>query len=341
MKKAAMILIALLLCGIWVSAVEEGWLTSLEEAKTIAQKQDKDILIHFTGSDWCGWCKRLHKEIFDTELWQEEAPKKYVMVVIDVPRNKEQSEEQKAYNNKLVRAFSIRGYPTILVLDAEGKPYAQTGYQKGGPENYLSHLEEFSDQKVKRDELFQKVKKTPKKERLSVLEEVVKQLNEWKIGFAYPEIKEEIVSLDTDNKAGLKLEYASELTLYYHSREDATKSELNLKMVKEIDADKAKGLEIEIKLAMISSQYFKVKDWQGALEALTELAGSNPQGESGQKVYYYIAIMHYRLKDMDSTIESLETALKLAPQSKLAQQIQKTLAKMKEQQKKKSPNVPE
>lgn len=341
MKKLIMILVILSLCVSFAAAAEEGWLTSLEEAKTSAQKDGKDIIMDFTGSDWCGWCIKLHDEVFGTDLWKEKAPAKYVMVVVDFPRKIPLAEEQQKYNDRLKNEFGVKGFPTIYVLDTEGKAYARTGYQKGGPENYLTHLEGFSSRKVQRDELLNKAKETPENKRLSVLEEVIKQLKEWQVGFAYPEIKEEVISLDKDNKAGLRLEYASELTTYYHSREDATKSELYLKMVKEIDADKGESLEIGFKLGAITSQYFKAKDWAGALKAFEELSVSEPEGEAGQQVYYYIGLTHYRLKDIDSTIENLEKALELASESKMAQQIQKALANMKEQQQKKSSKAPE
>ena len=119
----------------------DGWLTDFDEAKKIAQKEHKDILVDFTGSDWCGWCIRLKKEVFDQADFTA-ASKDFVLVELDFPQKKKQPPEMKAKNSALATQFNIEGYPTILLLDAQGEPYAQTGYQEGGAKKYLEHLAE-------------------------------------------------------------------------------------------------------------------------------------------------------------------------------------------------------
>ena len=118
------------------------WYTSLEEAVSIAKKENKDILINFTGSDWCIWCKRLHKEIFDVDLWKKEASKMYVLVEIDFPRYKKQEDEVRLYNRKLAERFNIKYFPTVFLMHADETIYCTTGYQRGGAENYVQFLQE-------------------------------------------------------------------------------------------------------------------------------------------------------------------------------------------------------
>lgn len=118
----------------------EGWLTDFEAAKKQAAAEKKDILVDFTGSDWCGWCIKLDKEVFSTPAFK--AQKDFVLVSLDFPRRKEIPADQKAKNEALMRQWGVQGFPTIVLTNAAGEPYATTGYQPGGPEKYLPHLAE-------------------------------------------------------------------------------------------------------------------------------------------------------------------------------------------------------
>jgi thioredoxin-related protein len=314
---------------------QDDWLTSLEEAKKVAKKQDKDILIDFTSSDWSGWCIKLREEVFGTEKWKKAAFEKYVMVIIDFPKQKQLSKEQQEYNTKLGIEFGVKGYPTIFLLDSNGKAYAKTGYQSGGAEKYLVHLEEFADRKTKRDELLKQAKDSPAEKRPQILADLVDQLNKWEVGFDYPEIKDEIVSLDSQNKAGLRLKYAFELTLYYHRKGNKEKTESYLSIVKKINADKGKEVETDMKLYTIASTYMEKNDWKGMIDALKKLIDDNPKGESpperfsragAQKIYYYTGVAYLKLNSRDDRgIENLNKALTFAPDSQLAAKIKQML----------------
>ncbi len=115
------------------------WLTDLDEGIKVAKAEKKAILVDFTGSDWCGWCIRLKKEVFDQKEFAA-VTKDFVLVELDYPQKKKQSPEEKAKNQALAKKFSIEGFPTVMLLDSNGEPFAQTGYQAGGPEKYLAHL---------------------------------------------------------------------------------------------------------------------------------------------------------------------------------------------------------
>ena len=117
------------------------WHTDFEKAKAIAKAEKRPMLIDFTGSDWCGWCVKLDKEVFSKDEFKEYAAENLVLVELDFPRKKAQSAAEKAQNAALAKKFEIRGYPTILLIDADGKEIARTGYQKGGPKSYVRHLE--------------------------------------------------------------------------------------------------------------------------------------------------------------------------------------------------------
>jgi len=132
--------VALCLSVVSLSAAE-GWLTDLDEGIAVAKADKKAILVDFTGSDWCGWCIRLKKEVFDQKEFAA-VSKDFVLVELDYPQKKKQSAEEKAKNKALAEKFAIEGFPTIMLLDSDGQPFAQTGYQEGGPAKYLAHLAE-------------------------------------------------------------------------------------------------------------------------------------------------------------------------------------------------------
>jgi thioredoxin-related protein len=117
------------------------WETDLEVAKKRAKDENKEILADFTGSDWCGWCIKLKKEVFDQPEFKEYAKKHLVMLELDFPNQKKLPAKEVKQNAKLAEEFKVQGYPTILLMDAEGKEIARTGYQKGGPANYVEHLQ--------------------------------------------------------------------------------------------------------------------------------------------------------------------------------------------------------
>ncbi len=116
------------------------WLTSLETAKTEAAAKKLPILVDFSGSDWCGWCIRLDKEVFSKPAFKDYAKDNLVLLLIDFPQRDSQSDEIKKVNRALAEQFNVRGFPAVLLLSAEGKELARTGYQAGGPEAYVKHL---------------------------------------------------------------------------------------------------------------------------------------------------------------------------------------------------------
>lgn len=116
------------------------WITDFAAAKKKAAEDGKDLLINFTGSDWCGWCIRLDEEVFSKQLFAKEARTRFLFVKIDFPRKTSLPTDLKRQNDQLANEFRIQGFPTIVLADPEGKEYGRTGYQEGGPMAYLQHL---------------------------------------------------------------------------------------------------------------------------------------------------------------------------------------------------------
>ncbi len=120
----------------------EGWVTDIHEAYRIANAENKKILIDFTGSDWCGWCKKLEKEIFSKPEFKSWADDNLVKLFIDAPQGIKLSNEQIKHNQTISQLLGIQGYPSIWLLDSDLSPLLVTGYRKGGPEEYIKHLSE-------------------------------------------------------------------------------------------------------------------------------------------------------------------------------------------------------
>jgi len=213
----AAVLCAALALGAFVhrSVAADGlWQTDFKAAQAKAKQEKKQLLVDFTGSDWCGWCIKLHNEVFDKEPFKAEAPKQFVLVELDYPHEKEQSDDLKKQNKELADKYNVEGFPTVLVMDAEGQVIARTGYREGGPEEYLKQLGEFS--KIYENVLAFKAKleKTQGLDRAKLLDQIVEGYQ--KLGNETKEVAgwcKEIITLDPDNKAGLKVKYEFPLTL--------------------------------------------------------------------------------------------------------------------------------
>lgn len=122
-----------------------GWETDFEKASAAAGKEGKYMLLDFSGSDWCGWCIRLDKEVFSTDEFKKFAGENLVCVLVDFPKAKEQDDALKAQNKKLAKKYGIRGYPTVIILAPDGALAGTTGYQEGGPVKYIEHLKGIID----------------------------------------------------------------------------------------------------------------------------------------------------------------------------------------------------
>lgn len=118
-----------------------NWLTDYDTAKAQAKTDNKLMLLDFTGSDWCGWCKRLNAEVFSTPQFQDYANKNLILVELDFPRAKPQTDDIKKQNSQLASQYQIEGFPTVIVLNADGKKVGTLGYMEGGPQTFIAALE--------------------------------------------------------------------------------------------------------------------------------------------------------------------------------------------------------
>ena len=146
MNTCTRLVTVLLLCATAALAATPAksvkWLDDFTAAKAVALKEGKPILANFTGSDWCPWCIKLEKEVFSQKEFQDYASANLVLFIADFPNGKKLAANVVEQNQGLQAKYRITGYPTVLLLDAEGKVLAHTGYQEGGAAPYVESLKE-------------------------------------------------------------------------------------------------------------------------------------------------------------------------------------------------------
>ena len=117
----------------------DGWMVDINKAYEESKKTGKPIMANFTGSDWCGWCKKLKFEVFDKPAFKEWAKETVVLIELDYPKRFQIPQKYREQNAGLQQAFKVAGYPTIWVFNLDKDDNGQfkiealgkTGYVKG------------------------------------------------------------------------------------------------------------------------------------------------------------------------------------------------------------------
>lgn len=137
----------LLAVAVWLffaafARAESDWLHDWNKAQEQAKTNHKLLFLNFTGSDWCGWCIKLDKDIFSQEQFKNFAHDNLVLVELDFPRRKSQPTEERKQNMELAQQYEVLGFPTIVVLNSNGQKVWQfDGYFPGGPEAFIAQLQ--------------------------------------------------------------------------------------------------------------------------------------------------------------------------------------------------------
>lgn len=129
-----------------LSSFAQEWKTNFEEAKKEATNNNKNILLVFQGSDWCGPCIKLDKEVWSTLEFQNLSKNHFVMLKADFPRKKANklSESLTIQNRKLAEKYNKEGFfPLVVVLSKEGNVLGKMGYEKTNPTAYFKKLTDF------------------------------------------------------------------------------------------------------------------------------------------------------------------------------------------------------
>ncbi len=140
------LLTVLLGIGMSFSLFAQDWVYDLEEAKSLASKEQKQIILVFSGSDWCAPCIKLEKNIWESPEFQKAATDNWILLKADFPRKKKNrlSKEQTERNELLAERYNPSGYfPLVVILNASGKVLGTTAYKDFTPSAYILHLQSF------------------------------------------------------------------------------------------------------------------------------------------------------------------------------------------------------
>lgn len=291
---------------------KEVWVQDFAKAKAQAKAEKKDLLIDFTGSDWCSWCMRLDKEVFAQAQFQSAAQKDFILVKLDFPQDESLvTAEIKAQNTKLQEQYSIQGFPTVLLTDCDGVVYAQTGYEQGGAEPYVAKLAEWKKQGAVFQAAMLRAADKKGAERAKALDEALSALDGEVVDNFHFERMQEIVAADADGKLELKAKYAARVEKILESRLINTEARALQEMI---------------------GAHMEAGEGEQALNKLDEVIKA-PKS----KVQHQLALFFKGMVTMDTTgdvkaaIGLLEEAKKILPASPIAQRIDQVLPQLQKQ----------
>ncbi len=266
----------------------EGWSHDYAASKKQAAESKKDLLINFTGSDWCGWCIKLVDEVFKHDAFKTGVKDTFVLVELDYPKDKSKlSEETQKQNKELSGKYAVQGYPSILLCDAEGRPYAATGYQEGGPEKYVEHLNELRAKKAERDEAFTTAGKSEGVAKAKALVAALDamKLEDGMIASFYGNIAEQIKAADPKDETGFGKKAAAKKRMQdFQSALQELAGKMDMdgalafvdKTLKEGGFETEETLQIMMTRAMIYAQLQKIDEALKAIDEAKAFAPDSP-----------------------------------------------------------------
>jgi thioredoxin-related protein len=285
--------LAVMISTLFVSTAvaEEGWLVDFEKAKAQAAKEGKPILMEFTGSDWCPPCKALHKNVLVKDIFKEEMPKHYILLKLDNPRDKsKQTDAEKAQYKELAREYKVTGVPSVFLADADGKPFFKSSGYSG------QSADEWVEQMVGKSGIPKALAKAEKAkgiERAKLLDTALTMMGSKFANESHGEKIDEIIKLDAENKAGLKVKYegARKAVAFKDSLMQLMRANGGAKseaLIAKIDAlvkkEKATGQSLQEALFIKSSIFFKDKKTDEAKKLLIEAQKAAPKSDTAKRI---------------------------------------------------------
>lgn len=203
------------------ATTEITWIADFDEATAKAKAEGKDLLVDFTGSDWCVWCHRLDDEVFSTAEFKEYAAANFVTVALDFPNDPEIKAQvpNPERNSELSEKYGVTGFPTVLLMTPDGVVYGKTGYRAGGPEGYIENLsllrKEGKAELDKANKVIKEWEAATDENRMAVYERVLIAFSEMNPDYMGQRVLGDVVKaafqFDADNAKGYKMKAAKTL----------------------------------------------------------------------------------------------------------------------------------
>jgi len=277
-----------------ITLAADEWSMDFAAAKKIAEESGKDLFIEFTGSDWCPPCQMLNREVFSKEAFVTAAAEHFVLVKLDFPNDTSGlTEEIQTQNAELAEKYGIEAFPSVILTDAQGRPYGATGFREGGVEPYLEHLISLRENRTKRDAAFEAASAAEGVEKAKGLFDALNALD---IEFStierfYGEEIDAIKANDPDDETGLV--------------QQAEKQKRMAKFQEDINALAQTG------------------DFDGILPVIDEmLKGEGFTPQETQEITLTRAMVFAQLGRFDEAIAVVEDAAEIAPDSEIAPHLE-------------------
>jgi thioredoxin-related protein len=289
----ALVSAATLACSGIASAGKEGWSSDFAAAKKLAAETKRTLLLNFTGSDWCGYCIALDQEVFSKPVFKEGVKDKFILVELDSPRDTSKlSAETIQQNKELEIRYQIKGPPSVILCDPEGKPFGVTGYNRLGAEDYVKHLNELLAAKTERDKWFATAAKATGLEKARALLNglAVMGLDDGLLSAFYGDVIQEIKEADPNDDTGM-------------AKAQAMRARLN-----------ALQAELDVRI--------KNGDFEGGVALLDKAIKTDDYPpEMIQQIMVVRATILAQQQKFDEAFKSLDEAKALAPGSRVAADI--------------------
>ena len=120
---------------------KSGWEDNFDKGLQKAKTEKKIALVDFTGSDWCSWCMKLDKEVFAQAKFKDYAKQNLILIEVDFPQLKQLPRSKQKKHDELAKQYEVTGFPSVIVLDADGKKLGRLGYMEGGPDAFIAAIE--------------------------------------------------------------------------------------------------------------------------------------------------------------------------------------------------------
>ncbi|MFK5877910.1 MAG: thioredoxin family protein [Flavobacteriaceae bacterium] len=140
MKKSTILLAFTLLT--FSQVFSQNWITDFSKAKEFSASQHKNIMLVFSGSDWCGTCIKMENQIWKSNGFVTYSDKHLILLKVDFPKKKKNrlSDELQAHNDKLAETYQAK-FPLVVILDSDGKVLDSFGFIKDfTPQDYINRI---------------------------------------------------------------------------------------------------------------------------------------------------------------------------------------------------------
>lgn len=302
---------SLSLAAAMVSAAAPVWETDLEQALKEASRSGRSVLVDFTGSDWCPGCIHLRKNIFDTEAFAKYAEEnKTILVELDFPRSAgKMPPEQLRRHEDLMRQYGVTAFPTVLLMEGDGSPYAGIVGATREKEEYLQKLDAAGKLRLRLKETLGAAGKLEGAEKREKLVEAMKLLPENLQPYQQGLITE-IISVDPEDKYGfakkreearVMAEQRLMMQRFYEKHQEAFASRnLGKSRDEALDMLDGKDLLPAIRLEIskyVSDSYALERNFSKALEYLEKARDADPESSAAKKLEPWIDNMKKHMNE--------------------------------------------